>query len=302
MAAFAQILQGIASLLWPIGIFVTIFIFRKPLKEAIARISKLQAFGHTVELNRELDRLSDEAQAIEVNTVKSANSTLKIIGHPPQLLIEQSNRRKELDSTVRRILDEASRSPTSALINLSAELDSKARQVLAASGWGRGRTNYSLAESIEMLAKLNQLPPSASGSFRLFGEIRNQIVHGKTATEADTLRAIDSGIILLRALFAIPMEENIVHHPGVAIFKDAACTQPYADAKGIVIETTSPGGSTKSFRIFGTTRTDFVKGERLTWEWNMSHTFGHAWYRDTETNEIKKAWDSCAVFVGRDLD
>ncbi len=43
-------------------------------------------------------------------------------------------------------------------------------------------------------------------------------VHGHTASDDDILRAIDSGVTILRALQAIPHEVNIVYHPGVAIY------------------------------------------------------------------------------------
>lgn len=63
-----------------------------------------------------------------------------------------------------------------------------------------------------------------------------------------------------------------------------------------------PGEAAKTFRIFPTTRDDYIKGEILSWEWNMNRVWGEAWYRDPRTNEIKKAWGQAAEFVGRNLD
>ena len=53
-----------------------------------------------------------------------------------------------------------------------------------------------------------------------FWNVRNRLVHGRDATVDDTLRALDSGVTILRAFQAIPRETHIVHHPGVEVFAD----------------------------------------------------------------------------------
>ena len=145
-------------------------------------------------------------------------------------------------------------------------------------------------------------PPNLLGSLKLFAEVRNKIVHGSAATDDDALRAIDSGLTILRALNALPNEINVVYHPGVQVFSDAGCTQPIPDVKGLILETTSPGGAMKSFRIYPTTRTNFQKGKQVAWEWNMQKVWPAAWYRDPDSHEIKQAWSQSAEFIGRHLD
>jgi hypothetical protein len=141
-----------------------------------------------------------------------------------------------------------------------------------------------------------------AGTLRLFLDVRNRIVHGVAATNDDALSALDSGLTLLRALSALPNEINIVFHPGVEIFSDANCTQSITDAKGLILETTSPGGATKTLRIFPTTRTHFQKGKRVAWDWNMQKTWHDTWYRDPDSGTVKKAWIQSAEFIGRNLD
>ena len=92
------------------------------------------------------------------------------------------------------------------------------------------------------------------------------------------------------------------YHPGVDIFIDPLCKTLITNAKGIILETESPGGITKSFRIFPTTRAHFQKGKRVAWEWSFELTWGPTWYKDPNTHEIKKAWDSSTEFIGRHLD
>ena len=90
----------------------------------------------------------------------------------------------------------------------------------------------------------------------------NKILHGGAATDSEALSALDSGITVLRALNVLPNEINVVHQTDVELFSERECTIPVPDAKGVILETTSPDGAMKTFRIFPTTRTHFEKGKR----------------------------------------
>ena len=56
--------------------------------------------------------------------------------------------------------------------------------------------------------KLGQLPPHVPSSLKLFSQVRSKIVHGGGADDAEVLCAIDSGLTLLKALHAIPLEKT----------------------------------------------------------------------------------------------
>jgi hypothetical protein len=79
-------------------------------------------------------------------------------------------------------------------------------------------------------------------------------------------------------------------------------TQPVQDGKGLILETLAPGGVTKSFRIFPTTKPHFKKGHQVAWEWSMDKSWPTCWYRQPETDESQIAWISSAEFIGRNLD
>lgn len=145
------------------------------------------------------------------------------------------------------------------------------------------------------------LPVHIPSSLKFFWEARNKLIHGGDASQEDILRAIDSGIMILKALKAFPTEVNVVYHPGVKLFYDPLCINAVPNAKGVILETESPGGATKRFRIFPT-RSHFQKGKRVAWEWDYELTWGPAWYKDPDTDEIKQAWISSAEFVGRHLN
>jgi hypothetical protein len=166
----------------------------------------------------------------------------------------------------------------------------------------KGRTNVPLQHAFAELDRWGGLPRHIADSVKLFWDVRNILVHGRTAGEDDILRAIDSGITILRALQAIPHEVNTVHHPGVPIYSDAECRKEIDGARGVILETVSPGGVTKMKRIFPTTQTHFKKGMRVAWEWSNARIFERAWYRDPDTGEIRDAWGSWMEFIGRPLE
>jgi hypothetical protein len=215
---------------------------------AFGRLKKGEFFGLKFELD-ELEKSAD-ATAMEVPT---------FVG--PVLLEEsqvaRADQEEKFDATIKSILQQATSAPKVALIALRAELEKDARQALAARGMLGGRRAVSVSQALSELHQYG-FPPNLSGSLKLFNDVGNSIIHGKTdATDDDVLRALDSGISILRSLNALPNEVNVVYHPGVELFSDAAGTKTIPDAKGIMIETTSPGDVTKMLRIFPTTRSHF---------------------------------------------
>lgn len=228
----------------------------------------------------------------------------KSVAELPSQIAEQSNK-KELahaERVVDEIVSEAAHSPKVALIHLASELEKVARQLLASTGHLNGRRHIPLSQAIAELHEKYGLPRHVPSSLRLFLETRNRLIHGGEGTEGDILRAVDSGLMILKALQAFPREINVVYHPGVELFSDPELTQVIQNAKGVILETTAPGGATKTFRIFPTTQTHFKKGQQVAWEWCMQNTWGRSWYRDPDTGEAKCAFLSSAEFVGRHFD
>jgi hypothetical protein len=293
MQNVAPIVQAFASLLWSVFAFTVLFVFKREIAQAIGRLKKGKFLGQEVELGEDLRKLEAAATAA-VQEVEALSREENRLLNPA---LED-----EFDATVKSILQQAAVSPKIALIMLQTELEKRARHALASRGLLAGRPNISLRSALSELGQYG-LPQNMSGSLKLFREVRDKIIHGQEATDDDILQAIDSGITILKALNALPNEVNIVFHPGVEIFTDAACTSKIPDAKGVILETTSPGGAIKSFRIFPTTKTHFQKGKQVAWEWDdAGRIWGAAWYRDPTTKEIKQAWVQSIQFIGRHLD
>lgn len=206
------------------------------------------------------------------------------------------------EAPVERVLAEIPKSPKGALLILGAELERELRELLWSSGWIQGVGKATITRSVEHLMDLGVVPKNLGSSVKAFLDIRNRLLHGYGVTDDEVLRAIDIGLTILRAVLAIPREENRVYHPGVEIYEDRDGLRVRPGIKGVILETLSPGGATSSFRIFPTTRTNFVKGQWVSWEWNMRTVVDESWYRNPETGSMDLAWSQSTEFVGRSLD
>lgn len=289
MKEFADFLRAVATLLWPIFAFSTLFIFKKEISEIIARLRRGKVLGQEFELSESLEKLDRSA-------VAAANEVASF----PAPGTSASPEEPGTDDEVRTILHEAARSPRAALMLLASDLEREARQLLASGGHHRGQRHVPLSQALKILS--GGLPGHIPSSLKQFWEVRNRLIHGRDAEPEDILRAIDSGITILKALRAYPQEVNVVYHPGVELFQDPACRKGLPDAKGVILETESPEGTSRVFRIFPTTRTHFQNGKRVAWEWNNELLWGPAWYKDPDTGEVKPAWSSSMEFIGRHLD
>jgi hypothetical protein len=292
MDKLATLLQGLASVGWVVFAFVALFMFKPEITRILDRLRKGKFLGQEIELNEDLASLqtSAAALALEVKELPPSDDRNAIV-----------SQEEELDAKITPILKQAATSPKVALMMLSAELEKQALHGLATRGLLRGRPAVPLSQALSELRQYG-FPPMLEGSLELFKTARDKIIHGVDATDDDALKALDSGMTILRALNALPNEVHTVYHPGVDIFSDSTCTTLFPNAKGVILESTSPGGVMKRKSIFPSTKAHFQKGKRVAWEWNLAKQWPAAWYRDPDTKEIKVAWTSFAEFIGRHLD
>jgi len=206
------------------------------------------------------------------------------------------------EDAMERVLAVIPNSPKAALVLLSAEIEREVRRLLWSSGWFQGVGQATVRKSIEHLMELGVLTPKLAESVRDFLDIRNRLVHGRGVTEDEIVRGIDIGLTILRAILAIPAELNHVYDPGIDVFEDPQCLRLRPGIKAVVLETTSPDRSKKTLRFFPTTRTDYQKGQRVSWEWNPRHIVLQSWVHRPDTGVIDEAWTQAAEFVGRNLD
>ena len=287
----APLIDAIAKLLWPILVFIIILLFKDQISNILSRLRKGKVLGQEIELEEkaeDLKKYTDEA--LEQLPIKSQN-----------IVINQYTSGVSPPSKV-SISQETAEDPTNALFQLGILIEQQVREILASQGNVGEYLSGDIVSNVKNLVSRGALPSSAASALTFFWQIRNQTVHGGGANKSIVLSAIDSGITLMKLLEAVPRETYVVYHPGVLIYSDLNCQNMREGVKGIILETTSSDGVTKSFRIYPTTKTYFVKGKRVSWEWNMKYVFGESWYRDPESNEIKYGWTESAEFVGRHID
>lgn len=292
MSELAELLNAIASLLWPVLVFVALLIFRDEIAGLVGRIRKGKFLGQELELSDELVKLQ----------ITAAEASEEVASLPPPAIEPDTKEQTAEEDPVKGIIEEAARSPKAALMLLAAEVEKEARRTLASVGKLQGSRPMTLVQTINELDSHYGLPKHVSSSLRLFWDTRNKIVHGSESDDRNVFSAIDSGVTILRTLQALPRETNWVHHEGVPIYSDPECTNEIKGVKGIILKTSSSSGARTFFRIFPSTRTHFKKGKRVAWEWSFEKKWDDAWYRDPDTNEMERAWNSSAEFIGRNLD
>jgi hypothetical protein len=294
MAGIAALIQAIAALLWPLVALYALRRYAPEIKSLAARLRKGKLLGQEIELSDSLDQLDRSAANVETQIAASPIPSRR------QLPGGQADDPSE--DSVQRVFTLAAQSPKAALLLLGSEIERELRHLLASLGRLIGRRTLPVAEAFAELEAFGGLPKDVANSVRLFWDVRNRVVHGHSAVDDEILRAIDSGVTILKALRSIPHEVNVVYHAGVPIYSDPDCHHLVGEARGVMLETTPSDGGAKALRIFPTSRSHFKKGRRVAWEWSEARRFGPAWYQDPDSGDLKQAWDSSIEFVGRHLD
>lgn len=288
-----EFIIALAHLMWPIVTLALILVFRKDLTALLSRVRKGKLFGQELEL----DPVIQEFQ----RSVREAQQEVPEPEALPQKLQQQV---EELDRDTKEILDIAARDPELGIVKLATKLEREVRLLAASLGQLDSRRHVSLFQMFSMLVEKGYVPRHTAESLRSFWELRNRIVHGHgEESDKDVHRVLDIGLVLLKTIRSIPHEINVVAHPDVELFSDASCVTRIEDAVGLMLNTTSPGGADVYKRIFPTTKRGYYqKGKRVTWEWNLSKTWGTAWYVNPDNSEKEQAWSSAGEFVGRHVD
>jgi Protein of unknown function DUF86 len=266
--------------------------FRKELRALLSRLRRAKLLGQEVELDESLDQLERTTEHL---------SELKEPIAPP--VVETP--KEDVSDDLYQIRELTDLSPNAALALVAAELERAVRHKLGALGQMdvfRSRRPLVLRSGFEELARRTDLPMETLIALRQFSDIRNRIVHGYSDIDREEVRrAIDLGLDLLAAVKAVPSEIAVVLYPHVEVYADPEGKEARTDCHGIMLDISSPNGSDKRTSVFPTTRTHFVKGMRVAWEWSSRRQWGESWYRHPESDNIEYAWSSSLEFVGRNL-
>jgi hypothetical protein len=293
MKDLAALLEGIGALgglAWPLVMLIAMLVFRAELKSVLTRVRKGKILGNELELDENLDNLE--------------RGIAGVVEAVPVLADPEAGAARVSDASDSDIMARARGDARLALILAAGAIEKELREILAVTGLHQGRFNMPSRAMLRTLEERGMIPPSLSETIDSFWGVRNQIVHahGMGASEPEVLRALDSGLSLLRLLRAIPRATYVVAHPGAPVYVDSAGTTEDSSVRAVILEEQSPGRVQTTTRAYPTTRSHFVTGKRVAWEWNPARTFEKRWYRDPKSGQVTYGWTESVEFVGRLLD
>ncbi len=203
-----------------------------------------------------------------------------------------------LDTDVEaHILDLAVRDKRAALMRLAIEIEKELLALHGALGLRNHNESGSFRSIVGQLARHGAIGDEMKKGLTEFWHVRNQIAHSYLSDESLVTSALDSGIRLLRLVKAIPRQRCTIVDPNVQLFKDPRCKDPITDYHGVMLEIMDPEGKKRN-HPFPAGR-DFIEGEIVGWDWDMSNIYGVAYYQDPDSGQPIQAWGSSAVFVGK---
>lgn len=203
------------------------------------------------------------------------------------------------DDVIDRVLTEAERSPKIGLRLMHAELEQEVRRLLAGSGWGQGRHDWSVRSGIDLLYELGVVSQSVFASLDVLESIRRHLDSGDALDRENVLVALDVGIMTFRALAAIPRERHYVIDAHMPVFSDAYHIDSIPDVYAVRIRSAGPPPRAPRDAVFLTRETDIVVGSEVTWLWG-TEVLGPAWYLDLESGRYLQA--NSIAFCGRPID
>jgi hypothetical protein len=296
MKEYAELIQAMASLLWPIVTTGVIVYYRKEVKDLLSRIKRGKILGQEVELADSLHRLDQSVQAAASEV--------------PLLTATPTEDKKSLTTEllpagfydpVEQVVQTAKAFPHIGLSMLSDLIDRELREIIFSQGEVDRPLIFTPTTAQVVLKKRNLLPSHLLRALRDFHTVRNTIVHARDqVSDAEVLRAVDSGVKILEVLQSIPRGIHVVHKPGVKLYSDAECKKERQGVSGVMLAMGDQSGP-KAYHIYPTTRVDYREGEQVAWEWSHNNSWGQTWYRDPDSGEIKVAWSESMEFVGRPL-
>ena len=304
MKDIATIISAMASLAWPLFAAGVVLMFRKEIRALAGRVKRGKLFGQELELERQGVRaqanLAKAAMpSVSVLEVQELRAKANVADAASPSSPASSTARAESDPPNTRAitLAIAEKKPKLALLSLQGEIEKETRELLASIGLLAKRNSFPLQEMLKVLRDSNQVPATLVKSAESFLQIRNKIVHGRSASDDDILSAIDSGLTILDALAAVPHERHYVVHPATELFSDSQGKHSMG-GRAVVLEARSKEGKVKHRAAYPTS-SKYDKGDQVSWEWNMDKTFPEAWFKDPDSGELQYAWTSSAEFAGR---
>ena len=260
---------------WPVCILIIVLecviVFRNSIKDLIPRLEK-----GDIQVSSKGFRLTFE-QSLQAQIVQMDDQ----------------------QADVKAIVDTSVLSQSKAVVLAWSLLEKKLRRIFAVSHWNNGKFT-DIKTGLSILVNLGVFAPNSVQSFKVIEDEYNRILdHRVEGIEQNTEVAIITAVQLLRSLYALSLQDNIVQQVNIPMYSDKACTSLISDMTAVAIKQIMVDGITPSLNVFPTSRRDYTVVEHVTWDWNSSRILTNAWYRDPSTGEAKSI--NAMDFIGGNL-
>lgn len=299
IAAMHALFPGRLMLDWPTVVLVcaSLFLAIAPKLDRYLPLLKSLKIGQTeIELQAKAEEVAESVEKSEAKAIESPSNAPKTGGD------EQRSAAQRLLDTSResQIIKLSSTDRIAAILMLAIDIE---REVLFLAGTlglrNRAKTG-SLRECVQLLQEQKVITPEIASALMEFAQLRNQIVHATirfTAEDPALISALDSGLRLLRLLKRVPRPIYTVKRAKVPLFRDPEKKEQIAGVFGVILEVITQDGMVEE-RIFPAGR-DFTEGEIVGWDWDMTRSYGKAYYWDETLKRVRSGWDSSAAFAGK---
>jgi hypothetical protein len=143
--------------------------------------------------------------------------------------------------------------------------------LLASTGWGQSRYDWTLADAINRLHSLGVVSESIRGSFDTFGGAVQTIAGGNEQVAAqELLNALDVGVFTFRALAAIPRERHYVVHSDLPVYQDGEGRSRVPGVFAVVLRTIGQRPRAPRDQAFLSTRNGYAIGAEVSWGWKTN--------------------------------
>ena len=297
MTNFEMFLEILRVVVWPLTLLIALILFRHEVRSILVRLRRGKIMGQELELSEEAQKIEKQVEAAQKT---ESSSPLAI---PAQ---DKAIELSELESSrdeVRRFLAEATQDKHLALIKIWADIEYELRAHAAARGMHKGFFGHEVTQYVTELTNRGIISKETAESIKTFRTLKNQMIHGrprKSVGERELVAVLDSGLRLLQLLRLMPRAAYIVEAV-VPFYSDPAATVPVEGAHAVVFRRTTADG--RNTYVAVPTTKKYERGQFLSSEWNPGRSWGPAWYRNIETQEIEKAWEgNFTEFIGKPLE
>lgn len=204
--AIAELLRAVQ---WPLVTLIVAYFFRGDIQKLLSRVRRGSLFGAEVELERALDMLAEgagEAGQQQMLELPAPQPTR------PELAAAERRAEDELDAAriesemakERDILRTASVSPRAALMLLSSEIEAALRRLAredeVEERMPRDTRFLTVGQITRDLTTAGAINERTEENIDNLWKVRGLVVHEGQGEDDDVLRAIDSGLTILRTL------------------------------------------------------------------------------------------------------